>query len=152
MASKEVTKKKKVNPINNVANKIRKATKSRKNDAKPKRFEEKPDLQKLYMYIVIVDQGISKTVEKLLQNIGSSAQFIHNGRGTAPKEIYSVLGAVDNKKAVINAFVSEEKINEVREELEIFFKASKKNRGVGFAIPLSSLQGIRMYRYLTQTF
>lgn len=149
---KKPAKQKKENPINKVTKTIKKAVKHDKKDTKPKLFEEKPDLQKLYLYIIVVDRGVSETVIRLLQNIGSSAQFLHNGRGTAPKEILNVLGAVDNKKSVINAFVSEDKLESTKEELEIFFIANKKNRGIGFAIPLSSLQGIRMYRYLTQTF
>lgn len=149
---KTETKKKKVNPINKMTKSLKKAVKHEKKEAKPKLFEEKEDLLKIYLYIIVVDRAVSETVIKLLQNIGSSAQFLHSGRGTAPKEILNVLGAIDNRKSVINAFVSEDKLEQTREELEIFFMANKKNRGIGFAVPLSSLQGIRMYKYLTQTF
>lgn len=122
-------------------------------EVKPQKlFEETPGLQKIYLYIIVVDQAVANTVEKLLQDLGSSAQFTHNGRGTAPREIYGILSAVEDKKAVINAFVSEDRLEETRNELDAFFRESKKNKGVGFAIPLSALQGIRTYKYLTQTF
>ena len=117
-----------------------------------KLFEETPGLQKIYMYIVVVDQTVANSVEKLLQDCGSSAQFTHNGRGTAPKDIYGILNVIEDKKAVINAFVSEDRLEETRNELDAFFRESKKNKGVGFAIPLSALQGIRTYKYMTQTF
>lgn len=150
MAEKK-TKKKQNGGLGKVASRFKKAVKPKKKEAKVKAFEEKPGLQKIYIYIVVVEQPVANTVLKLLQNLGSSAQFVHNGRGTAPSDIANILNSQVDKKAIINAFVSEDNLSTVQEELTIFFKASKKNRGVGFAIPLSSIQGIRMYKYLTQT-
>ena len=144
--------KKKSNPLETMKSTFKKAVNREKKEEKPKPFEETPGLQKIYLYIIVVDQGVANTVERLLQDLGSSAQFTHNGRGTAPREIYGILSAVEDKKAVINAFVSEDRLEETRNELDAFFKESKKNKGIGFAIPLSALQGIRTYKYLTQTF
>lgn len=148
MAEKKKTTKK----PNKVAETIKKAVKAPKNIVKPKPFEERTDLQKLYIFVIVVEQAVANTVLKLLLNLGSSAQFIHNGRGTAPSEVLGMLNATDDRKAIINAFVSEDRLPEIREELNIFLRTSRKNRGIAFAIPLSSIQGIRMYKYLTQTF
>lgn len=137
---------------NKVAETIKKAVKAPKNIVKPKPFEERTDLQKLYIFVIVVEQSVANTVLKLLLNLGSSAQFVHNGRGTAPSEVLGMLNATDDRKAIINAFVSEDRLPEIREELNIFLRTSRKNRGIAFAIPLSSIQGIRMYKYLTQTF
>jgi len=133
-----------------IASKLKKAVKNPKKEAK--RFEERSDLEKLYLYTIIVEQPVANTVIKLLQNLGSSAQFIHNGRGTAPSEVIGMLNANEDRKAVINAFVSEDHLATIQEEMSIFFKVGRKNRGVAFAVPFSSIQGIRMYKYLTQTF
>ena len=134
-----------------LSTKLKNAVKPLKKEHVSKRFEERSDLEKLYLYTIVVEQTVANSVIKLLQNLGSSAQFIHNGRGTAPSEILNVLNATVDKKAVINAFVSEDKVPAIQEELTLFFKVGRKNRGVAFAVPLSSLQGIRMYKYLTQT-
>lgn len=133
-----------------MARKITKKT--NKNPSKQPLFEEKPDLEKLYLVVVVVDLAVSKSVEKLMQNQGSSMQFIHNGRGTASREILNVLGVVDNSKGVVNAVISEGKLEDLNRELAVFFAASKKNRGIAFTIPFSSIQGVRIYKYLTQTF
>lgn len=130
---------------------IKKATNSMKNDAKPKAFEDKPDLARLLLLIVVVDIGVSKSVEKLLQNLGSSMQFTHNGRGTASREILNVLGVVDNSKGVVNAVINEDIWDDIKKELNIFFMASKKNRGIAFTVPFSSVVGVRIYKYLSQT-
>ena len=148
MAEKKKTTKK----PNKVAETIKKAVKAPKNIVKPKPFEDRTDLQKLYIFVIVVEQSVANTVLKLLLNLGSSAQFVHNGRGTAPSEVLGMLNATDDRKAIINAFVSEDHLPEIREELNIFLRTSRKNRGIAFAIPLSSIQGIRMYKYLTQTF
>ena len=145
-------KKKATKKPNKVAETIKKAVKAPKNIVKPKPFEERTDLQKLYIFVIVVEQSVANTVLKLLLNLGSSAQFVHNGRGTAPSEVLGMLNATDDRKAIINAFVSEDRLPEIREELNIFLRTSRKNRGIAFAIPLSSIQGIRMYKYLTQTF
>lgn len=145
--AKEV-KKEKINPIKKT---IKKVVKRGKKDVKPKLFEEKGDLTKLYLYIIVVDIEVARTVEKLMQTLGSSIQITHTGRGTATKEILNVLGVTQDTKGIVNAIVSEDRIKEVNQELEIFFKASKRNRGVAFSIPFSSVQGVKIYKYLTQT-
>ena len=144
----KVEKKKRASKARNI---VKKVFKTEKKEAKPKAFEEKPDLEKLYLYIVIVNAGVGRTVEKLMQNLGSSMQFTHVGRGTAPKEILNIMGIADNSKAIVNAVIGQDKLSTVKEELEIFFAASKKNRGVAFAVPFSAVKGVRMYKYLTQT-
>lgn len=148
-SNKKVDKKKKT--IKEVVKNIKNAANSKKNDTKPKAFEDKPNLSKLVLVVVVVDLGISKSVEKLLQNLGSSMQFTHNGRGTASKEILNVLGVVDNSKGVVNAVINEDRWDDVKKELSIFFAASKKNRGIAFTIPFSSVVGVRIYKYLSQT-
>lgn len=135
-----------------IVNTVKKVVKPEKKPAKQPLFETKPDLEKLYLLIAVVDIGVSKSVEKLMQHAGSSMQFTHNGRGTAPKEILNVLGVVDNTKGVVNAVLSESKVETAIHELEIFFAASKKNRGIAFTIPFASIEGVRIYKYLTQTF
>ena len=126
----------------------KKQTSAPKKEAK---FEDRPELKKIYLVIIVVDIGVSKSVEKLMQELGSSMQFTHNGRGTASKEILNILGVVDNSKGVVNAVISEDRLDDVKRELNIFFAASKKNRGIAFTVPFTAIEGIRIYKYLTQT-
>ena len=131
--------------------KVEKALKEPKNEVNTKPFEEKKDLAKLFILVVIVDISQSNIVEKLLQGVGSSMQITHTGRGTASKEILNVLGATDETKGIVVALISEDHLNDATEELDVFFKASKKHRGVAFTVPFSSVQGVKIYKYLTQT-
>ena len=135
-----------------ISKKLKNAVNPQKKEHKHKPFEEKGNLQKLYLYTVVVEQNVADTVIDIMQNLGSSAQFIHNGRGTAPSEVLGIINAVSDRKSIINAFISEDKLPALHEEITTFLKMGRRNRGVGFAVPLSSIQGIRMYKYLTQTF
>lgn len=127
-----------------VRNKVKKPT-------NPTAFEDRDDVQRLYLYIVIVNVGIGDDVISLLQSLGSSMQFTHIGTGTAPDSLKTILGVNDASKEIIHAFIKEKDLDIVTAELNAFFMAAIKNRGVGFAIPMSSLMGVRAYKYLTQT-
>ncbi|MCR5332726.1 MAG: hypothetical protein K6E11_01735 [Bacilli bacterium] len=107
--------------------------------------------KKLLLFITIVGKGQAQPVTRIFERGGSSAQFIQRGEGTATKEIYDILGVEDNDKDIIFSFISEDKIPDVKKELEAFFAANKRNRGIGFSIALSSIIGVRVYQFLANT-
>lgn len=107
--------------------------------------------KKLLLFVTIVGKGQSKPVMKIFERGGSSAQFIQRGEGTAQKEIYNILGIEEVDKDLVFSFISEDKIPDIKNELNAFFLASKKNRGIGFSIPLSSIIGVRVYQFLANT-
>ena len=120
-----------------------------KKHKEPVQVEE--HFQPIYLYTVIVDHGQGDAVMKLLDSIGCVVQFTHIGRGTANRQILELLGTQDNRKDVIFAFFREDLIEDAKKELELFFRASKRNRGVGFTFKLASLVGEKMYHFLTNT-
>ena len=123
---------------------------------KTKQNKELPSLdeivdKKLSLFITIVGKGQAQPIIRLFERGGSSAQFIQRGEGTASKEIYSILGVEDNDKDIVFSFISQDKIPDIKTELNAFFLANKKNRGIGFSIPLSSIIGVRVYQFLANT-
>ena len=123
---------------------------------KTKQNKELPALdgivdKKLSLFITIVGKGQAQPITRLFERGGSSAQFIQRGEGTASKEIYSILGVEDNDKDIVFSFISQDKIPDIKTELNAFFLANKKNRGIGFSIPLSSIIGVRVYQFLANT-
>ena len=107
--------------------------------------------KKLLLFVTIVGKGLSRPVMKIFERAGSSAQFVQRGEGTAQKEIYNILGIEDVDKDIVFSFVSEDKIPDTKKELNAFFLVSKKNRGIGFSVPLSSIIGVRVYQFLANT-
>lgn len=109
------------------------------------------EAKKLLMFITIVSRGQGNYVLKLFESEGSNAQFVQYGEGTAQKEIRDILGIEDNTKEIVISLISEDKIESVKKELEAFFKISKRNRGIGFSIPMTSIIGMTLYQFLVDS-
>lgn len=114
-------------------------------------FEERKGLEKLVFYVVIVNYGQSENIAKLLKENHSSAQFIKKGEGTATKQVYSILGIEDNRKDVVFSLVGESHVKQIKNELDAYFASSKKNRGIAFTIDVTSIVGVKLYKFFTQT-
>lgn len=130
---------------------LKKPSKKPVNTQEKRSFDMRPNLSKLYLYVTIVNAGVAKNIIKLFETIGCSAQFVNVGTGTANEQVLKTLNITDNKKEIVFSFVRETYLPDVEREVSAFFMASKRNRGVGFAIPLTTLMGVRVYKFLTQT-
>lgn len=106
------------------------------------------NMEKLLVFISIVNRGQGSYVLKLMENEGANAQFVQRGEGTAKKEIRDILGIDDNTKEVIFSIISNDKVENAKRELDAFFHVNKKNRGIGFSIPMTSIIGMKVYQFL----
>lgn len=109
---------------------------------------ESTNMEKLSLYVTIVGRGQANYVLKLFEGEGANAQFVQRGEGTAKKEIRDILGIEDNSKDIIISIIRNDRIEDAKKELEAFFKVSKRNRGIGFSIPMTSLIGMKVYQFL----
>ena len=115
-------------------------------------YDKTHELKKLKVYIAIVNRGQGQTISFLMQKYSSAAQFISVGNGTAVKEITDILGIEDNGKDVVFALIREDKISDMILDLEEYFAMNKgKNRGIGFSIRMTSMIGVKLYKFLTDT-
>ena len=114
-------------------------------------FEKTNDIKKLCLYVTIVNKGQANAVTSLFQRIGSSMQYIEVGNGTANRNVLDILGIEDNAKEIVFALIKEELVKDATKELEAFFMASKKNKGIGFKVDLTSMIGVKLYRFLTNS-
>ena len=118
---------------------------------KPKKeipYEQRSDLRQLYVFITIVPSGQGQAINKLYKNLGVACQFTQRGRGTANVKVREILGIEDNHKDIIISLVAENLIATLSRELEVFFAANEKNRGIGFTIPMKSIMSVRVYNFL----
>jgi hypothetical protein len=109
---------------------------------------DESNIKKISMFITIVNRGQGNYVLKIFEQEGSNAQFVQLGEGTAQKEVRDILGIEDNGKEIIISLIANERIEGVKNELEAFFKVNKRNRGIGFSIPMTSLIGMKVYQFL----
>lgn len=112
-------------------------------------YDQSNEIKKMSLFVTIVDHGQSEAVLKICQDIGCSLQFVQMGQGTAQKQILEILGVSDNKKDVVLSIIKKENIPEIKREIEAFFAVNKRNRGIGFSIPLTSVAGIKAYQFLS---
>lgn len=124
----------------------------RKTKKTVEKYEEKANIKKLFLYITIVNSGVSQTIINIFNGLGCSAQFIHYGNGTANKQILDILGIEENKKEVVISIVSEDMLENVKKEISAFFLAHPKNKGIGFSISMTSIIGVRAYQFLSNSF
>ena len=114
-------------------------------------FEERNELKKLVFYVVIVNFGQGDNIIRLLKANHCSASFVQSGEGTATSRVRDILNIDDNRKEIIFSLIREDYISDFQKELEAFFAASRRNKGVGFAIDLDSIMGVKLYKFFTQT-
>ena len=114
-------------------------------------FEKTNEIKKLCLYVTIVNKGQANAVTSLFQRMGSSLQYVEVGNGTANKNVLDILGIEDNAKEVVFAVIKEELVKDAARELQAFFMANKKNKGIGFKVDLTSMIGVKLYRFLTDS-
>jgi len=142
----EPAKKAKDNTVEKIAHGVKP-----KKAVKETKFEEKKDLDKLYVYFTIVNAGVASSVVKVFEEMGCSVSFVQNGIGTASEEVKKALHIQDSRKEVVISIIRESRLEDIEKELAAFFLASRRNKGVAFATKMDAIQGVRLYKFLSQT-
>lgn len=112
-------------------------------------FDKTNEIKPLVAYFAIVNQGNANAIVEIFRRAGSSVSFVQIGNGTASKHVRDILGIEDNRKEIVVSLINEDKLKEAVVELEAYYAASKKNKGIGFSVSLTGLAGVRMYQFLT---
>ena len=118
---------------------------------KEEAFDKTNDIKKLSLFITVVNKNQGEAITKIFQRLGVSAQFIQRGEGTATAQIRDILSIEDNSKDVVISIIKRETIPDAKMEIEAFFAASKRNKGIGFTIPFTSVAGVKIYQFLANT-
>lgn len=114
-------------------------------------FEKRSDLKKLLLYTIIVPKGQADNICHILKANKSSAQFIKIGEGTANSRVRDILGLDDTKKDIVYSLIREDAVPDLKKELDAYFAASKRNRGIAYTIDLTSFMGVKLYKFFSQT-
>lgn len=136
-------------PVKEIASK--KAKKKESSKKEDPAFETRSDIKKLVLYTVIVPRGQGENIIRIFKANKSSAQFVQYGEGTASNAIRDILGSEDTKKDIVYSLVREDAVPDIKKELDVYFIASKRNRGIAYTISLTSIVGVKLYKFFTQT-
>lgn len=103
---------------------------------------------KLLLLITIVPREKAEFYEDFIQGFGVNASFTVYGKGTAPSEVLTYLGAGDSSKGIVLSVITENKEKELMLALDEKFKKVRGGKGVAFTIPLTSTIGVAIYKFL----
>ena len=105
-------------------------------------------IKKLKLLFTVVDRNKGEFYLDVLSQFEVNFQTVINGTGTARSEILDMLG-LNNHKAVVVSVIREDMTDTIMKVLEEKFRTIRNGKGVAFAVPLSSVIGVNMYRFLS---
>lgn len=110
---------------------------------------KQPVPPKLKLLITIINREKTDVYLELLRLYDINMQMATAARGTASAEMMHYLGLTDSNKSVIFSVVREDKAEEVLRFLEEQFRTIRNGNGIAFTVPVSSVIGVSVYRFLS---
>ena len=107
------------------------------------------DLLKCKLLVTVVDHRKEDFFIDYIQENGANLQLTMRGEGTAKTEMLRMLGLTDSEKTVLLSVIREELSRALCDGLAEKFKTVKNGQGIAFTIPLSSVVGALVYRFLS---
>ena len=105
-------------------------------------------IKKLKLLFTIVDRPKGEFYLGVISQFDVNCQMAMGGLGTATSDLVDILG-LEPHKAVILSVIREDKVDAVMNTLEEKFHTIRNGKGIAFAVPLSSVIGVNMYRFLS---
>ena len=105
-------------------------------------------IKKLKLLFTVVDRNKGEFYLDVLSQFEVNFQTVVNGAGTARSEILDMLG-LNNNKAVVISVIREDMTDTIMKVLDEKFRTIRNGKGIAFAVPLSSVIGVNIYRYLS---
>ena len=105
--------------------------------------------EKLELLVTIVGRNKAEYYADLLQSLEVNMQMTVLGHGTADEKMLVYLGVSETDKAVIFSIIQSRKVNDAVALLDEKFKSIKDGKGVAFTVPLTSVIGTLIYRFLS---
>lgn len=105
-------------------------------------------IKKLKLLVTIVERPKGEFYLDVISQFNVNCQLVVPGLGTATSELVELLG-LEPHKAVILSVVREDMMDAVTNCLEDKFATIRNGKGISFAIPLSSVIGVNLYRFLS---
>ena len=105
--------------------------------------------KKLKLLITVVNRSKTELFMDFLTEYEVNFQTSVLAQGTAHSEMLHMLGLEDSDKSVIFSILREDKASEAMQMLEDKFHTIKHGKGIAFTVPMSSVIGVAIYRFLS---
>ena len=105
-------------------------------------------IKKLKLLFTVVDRNKAEFYADVISQFDVNCQLVTGGLGTAHSDLVELLG-LNIHKAVILSVVREDLVDTIMQTLEDKFATIRGGKGIAFAVPLSSVIGVNLYRFLS---
>ncbi len=105
-------------------------------------------IKKLKLLFTVVDRSKGEFYLDVISQYSVNCQMALGGVGTAASELLELLG-LNHQKSVILSVLREDMVEPVMNVLEEKFETIRNGKGIAFTVPLSSVIGVNMYRFLS---
>jgi len=131
----------------------KKVTSNKKEPQKPSfvPFEDEHQIRAMKLFFIIVPYGQANSIITRLNEFDVACNFIFNGEGIAKNYVDNYHGVMDSKKQIILTIIREDKVEFVKRKLEERFALSRASRGFAFSIKITSVAGVSIYKFLTNS-
>lgn len=115
---------------------------------KNKKAPASGDFKKLKLLITVVNRNKTEFFIDLLSGAEINFQTCVPAQGTAGSDTLRLLGLTSSDKSVIFSTVREDKAETALRLLDEKFHKVRGGKGIAFTVPLSSVIGVAIYRFL----
>lgn len=122
---------------------------STKKTRKTKKPTTASNFKKLKLLITVVNRNKTEFYLDFLQSSGANFQTAVLAQGTAKSDTLYMLGLEDSDKSVIFSVIAEDKAINILHGLEDKFHQIRGGKGIAFTVPMSSVIGVAIYRFLS---
>ena len=105
-------------------------------------------IKKLKLLFTVVDRQKGEFYLDVISQFDVNCQLVMGGLGTATSELVELLG-LEPHKAVILSVLREDVVETAMNTLEDKFQSIRGGKGISFAVPLSSVIGVNLYRFFS---
>ena len=123
--------------------------KIRRKPTAKKSIDKTDAFKKLKLLVTVVNRSKTEFFMDLLTSFEVNFQTSILGQGTARSDMLYMLGLEDSDKGVVLSVIREDKVTEALQALEDKFATIKNGNGIAFTLPMSSVIGVAMYRFLS---
>ena len=107
------------------------------------------NFRKLKLLITVVNRNKAEFYMDFLHDYEVNFQTSVMAQGTAKSETLYMLGLEDSDKSVIFSILREDRAVEALHALDDKFHTLKNGKGIAFTVPLTSVIGVAIYRFLS---
>lgn len=113
-------------------------------------YEDDHDISPLKMFIIVVHYGQSKAILNILNEIDTAVSLTLQASGGS-FDSGDLFGTGEHKKEMVITLVRSDKSELLTRLVNERFKVSRASRGILYSVSLTSVVGVTMYKFLTNT-